>query len=76
MKCVGEGDYTLFSAHQMGTCRMGTSYTHDVVSPEGKVWGVNGVYVVDASVFPKSSGANPMVSILAISDYLCSQQLG
>lgn len=71
-----KGDYTLFSAHQMGTCRMGTSYSHDVINPEGKVWGVNGVYVVDASVFPKSSGANPMVSILAISDYLCSQQLG
>ncbi len=71
-----KGDFTLFSAHQMGTCRMGNSYVHDVVNPEGKVWGINGLYVIDASVFPRCSGVNPMISILALSDYICSQLLG
>ena len=70
------GDFTLFSAHQMGTCRMGTSYENAVVTPEGRVWGKRGLYVMDASVFPRCSGVNPMVTILALADYLCSKQLG
>ena len=70
------GDFTLFSAHQMGTCRMGNSYENDVVSPEGQVWGNRGLYVMDASVFPRCSGVNPMVTILALTDNLCSKQLG
>ncbi|MEI6407760.1 MAG: GMC family oxidoreductase [Bacteroidota bacterium] len=71
-----KGDFTLFSAHQMGTCRMGNSYVNDVVNPDGKVWGLNGLYVMDASVFPRCSGVNPMISILALSDYMCSRLLG
>lgn len=56
---------TLFmSAHQMGTCRMGTSPKTSVVDPEGKVWGTEGLYVADASVFPSASGVNPMVTVM------------
>ncbi|PGH31182.1 hypothetical protein GX50_06061 [[Emmonsia] crescens] len=61
---------TMFaSAHQMGTCRMGTSPKTSVVDPSGKVWGTEGLYVADASVFPSASGVNPMVTNLAISDW-------
>lgn len=56
---------TMFlSAHQMGTCRMGASPKTSVVDPEGKVWGTEGLYVADASVFPSASGVNPMVTVM------------
>ena len=68
---------TFGSAHQMGTCRMSSSEKGKnkrepagVVDPSGKVWGVEGLYVADASVFPSASGVNPMVTTMAISDYI------
>jgi choline dehydrogenase-like flavoprotein len=56
----------LFSAHQMGTCRIGTSARDSVADPDGQVWGIPGLYVKDASDFPTASGVNPMLSILAL----------
>ncbi|GIC91405.1 uncharacterized protein Aud_007848 [Aspergillus udagawae] len=57
------------SAHQMGTCRMGTSPKTSVVGPDCQVWGTQGLYVMDASVFPSASGVNPMVTNMAIADW-------
>ena len=42
------------SAHQMGTCRMASTPRAGVVDPKGKVWGVEGLFVADASVFPSA----------------------
>ena len=47
------------SAHQMGSCRMGTSERSSVVNAKGQVWGTQGLYVADASVFPSASGGQP-----------------
>lgn len=55
-------------AHQMGSCRMSAAPEDGVVDPSGRVWGVEGLYVADASVFPSASGVNPMVTNMAISD--------
>jgi choline dehydrogenase-like flavoprotein len=56
----------LFSAHQMGTARMGASATDGAIDPEGRVYGVAGLLVADASAFPSASGVNPMLTIMAL----------
>ncbi|KIV82752.1 hypothetical protein PV11_04836 [Exophiala sideris] len=58
------------SAHQMGTCWMSGSSKTGVVDSTGKVWGVEGLYVADASVFPSASGVNPMVSTMGIAEWI------
>jgi choline dehydrogenase-like flavoprotein len=57
---------TLFSAHQMGTCRMGSDPRTSVCDERGAVRGVQGLYVADASLFPASSGVNPMITVMAV----------
>ncbi|KAM0750383.1 long chain fatty alcohol oxidase [Meredithblackwellia eburnea MCA 4105] len=54
------------SAHQMGSCQMGTSASASVVDPRGRVWGTDRLYVADASVFPTASGVNPMITIMSV----------
>jgi len=56
----------VFSAHQMGTCRMGVDPRASVCDEHGHVYGVPGLYVADASLFPASSGVNPMITVMAL----------
>ncbi|KAI0144733.1 GMC oxidoreductase [Pestalotiopsis sp. NC0098] len=57
-------------AHQMGSNRMSKSPEDGVVDSKGKVWGVEGLYVADASVFPTATGVNPMVTTMAIANLI------
>lgn len=58
-------------AHQMGSCRMSRTAEDGVVDPSGKVWGVaEGLYVADASVLPSATGVNPMVTTMAVADWI------
>lgn len=61
---------TFVSAHQMGSNRMSARQADGVVDPRGRVWGTRGLYVADASVFPSASGVNPMVTTMAIADWI------
>ena len=63
----------LGSAHQMGTARINPNPEHGVVGLDGKVHGLENVYVVDASTFPRCSGVNPMISIQSMSHFLMSK---
>ena len=56
----------LFSAHQMGTCRIGRDGRTAVCDENGQVFGVRGLFVADASAFPASSGVNPMITVMAL----------
>lgn len=64
------------SAHQMGSCQMGTKPSTSVVDPRGRVWGTDGLYVADASVFPTASGVNPMVTVRRDLSCLCPPRFG
>jgi choline dehydrogenase-like flavoprotein len=57
---------SLFSAHQMGSCRMGTDRKTSVANPLGELHDVQGVWIGDASAFPTATGTNPMVTIMAL----------
>ena len=56
----------MFSAHQMGTCRMGANPKTSVTDEHQQVHGVKGLFVCDSSVFPTACGVNPMLSIMAL----------
>jgi choline dehydrogenase-like flavoprotein len=63
---VADNWCALYSAHQMGTCRMGRDPRTSVCDANGQVHGVAGLYITDASAFPASSGVNPMLTIMAL----------
>jgi choline dehydrogenase-like flavoprotein len=60
------GGQRLFSAHQMGTCRMGADPETSVAGPWGELHDVRGVWIGDGSAFPTPTGTNPMVSIMTL----------
>jgi len=62
---------SVFSAHQMGTVRMGADPRTHPVDPRGRLRTrdgrlVAGLYVADGSLFPTGIGVNPMITILAL----------
>ena len=62
---------SVFSAHQMGSVRMGASAVDHPCDPEGRVRTragapIPGLYVGDGSLFPTAIGVNPMVTIMAL----------
>jgi len=64
---------TLFTAHQMGTCRVGSDPKTAVCDATGQVFGLRGLYVADASAFPASSGVNPMITIMALAHHIAGR---
>jgi choline dehydrogenase-like flavoprotein len=62
----GPNELLLVTFHQMASCRMGANARSSVVDAEHRVWGIRGLYVADASVFPTSSGVNPMLTVMAM----------
>jgi choline dehydrogenase-like flavoprotein len=63
----------LGSAHQMGTARINPNPDQGVVDLNGKVHGLENVYIVDSSTFPRCSGVNPMITIQSMSHFLTNK---
>lgn len=56
----------MFSAHQMGSARMGTDARTSVADPDGQLHDIPGVWIGDSSAFPTAVGSNPMVTVMAL----------
>jgi choline dehydrogenase-like flavoprotein len=52
--------------HPCGTLRMGTDPATSVTGPDGRVHGVDNLWVADAGLFPTSTGVNPSLTIAAL----------
>jgi choline dehydrogenase-like flavoprotein len=63
---MGVNRVMMFTAHQMGTCRMGADPNKSVTDANGQVHGIKGLFVCDGSLFPAASGVNPMLSIMGL----------
>jgi choline dehydrogenase-like flavoprotein len=69
-------DITCFTAHQMGSCRMGTDPASSVADGRGQLHDVEGVWIGDASAFPTAPGVNPMVTIMSLAHRTAGAILG
>ena len=58
---------SLFTAHLMGGCAMSENAAHGVVNSRGTHHQISNLSVIDGSVFPTSIGANPQLSVYALS---------
>ena len=56
----------MVATHLFGTCRAGRDPRSSVVDPRLKVHGIDGLYVMDSSVFPTNTGVNPQHAIMAV----------
>ena len=60
--------------HAGGTCRMGAvDDPHAVVDPEGRVHGVEGLRVVDASIMPEVPRANTHLTVVMLAEHLAER---
>lgn len=57
--------------HPVGTCAMGTSpEAGAVVDPSGRVHGIEGLFVIDASIMPDIPSANTHVPTVMVAERL------
>jgi choline dehydrogenase-like flavoprotein len=73
---IGAGGLFMGSAHQMGSARMGTDPATSVAKPTGELHDVPGVWIGDTSAFPTPSGANPMLTCMALAHRTAEQISG
>ena len=60
----------LASTHVQGTCRMGSDPERSVVDADGRVRGVDRLYVGDGSIVPRTLSVNPSLTIMALASRL------
>jgi choline dehydrogenase-like flavoprotein len=65
---LGAKNLAMSATHVFGSCRM--SERDGAVDANGKVRDVEGLHLVDASIFPSPSAVNPQATIMALSDVL------
>jgi choline dehydrogenase-like flavoprotein len=68
-------DVTCFTAHQMGSCRMGSDPATSVANGHGQLHDTEGIWIGDGSAFPTAPGINPMVTIMSLAHRTADQIL-
>jgi choline dehydrogenase-like flavoprotein len=68
-------DVACFTAHQMGSCRMGSDPSDSVADGRGELHDTKGVWIGDASAFPTAPGVNPMISIMSLAHRTAGEML-
>ncbi|MBV9836663.1 MAG: FAD-dependent oxidoreductase [Solirubrobacterales bacterium] len=63
---LAANDIAMFTAHQMGSCRLGADPATSVADGRGQLHDTAGVWIGDGSAFPTAPGVNPMISIMAL----------
>ncbi len=61
------GQFPLASTHAFCTTRMHGDPRRGVVDPLGRCHDVDGLWIVDTGIFPRSSAVNPMFTAMALS---------
>ena len=72
---------SVFSAHQMGSVRMGARVVDHPCDPDGRVRSssgapIGGLYVGDGALFPTGLGVNPMITIMALARRVARTVIG
>jgi choline dehydrogenase-like flavoprotein len=67
---------TIVSAHVMGGCALGPDPHRAVVDETGRHHHLANLFVLDGSLFPTSVGANPQLTIYAITAKLATALAG
>lgn len=52
--------------HPMGTCRLGTDPGKSVADADGRVHGLDNLYITDGAALPSAGGTNPSLTIAAL----------
>ncbi len=62
--------------HPVGTCRMGAAQDHNAVTdPEGRVHGIEGLRVIDASIMPTIPRGNTNIPTIMVAEKLADAML-
>ncbi|MGE0434609.1 MAG: FAD-dependent oxidoreductase [Planctomycetota bacterium] len=68
--------HSLGSAHPFGGCRISRDAKQGTIDSSFRVHGVENLHVIDGSIFPTAIAVNPMLTIMAIADYVSTSVLG
>ncbi len=63
---IRENGVALFSAHPMGSARVGLDPKTSAAKPTGESHEVHNLWIGDGSLLPSAPGVNPMISIMAL----------
>jgi cholesterol oxidase len=65
---AGRGAEGLMTVHPLGGCSMGRSPDDGFTDHRGQVFGHDGLYVADGSLYPRSPGIAPSMTIAALAE--------
>lgn len=64
---------TSSTAHILGGCGIGSGPENGVIDSSGRVFGHDGLYVMDGSMIGANLGVNPSLTITALAEHVCSR---